>query len=132
MNQKVKITEYTMNQLGIDPSPSNMKKYTKLWWQSIRQKPKGGLWLTEQGFHALQLADIKHYQIKFEQPLEHLENKFIIWLDNTMDCPFFLNEKEIFVFGERTAIQVVLFSGDLRMWHKAHTKSRDKKTLDNT
>lgn len=126
MNQKIKITEYVMRELGVEPSPKSIKTYTKIWWQSTRNKSKGGFWLTPLGFEALKQADIKFYHIKFEKEIETFENKFIIWLDNTIDCPFYLNRKEIFVFGEKTAIQMVLFSGNLKLWHKAHTRNKEK------
>jgi hypothetical protein len=126
MNQKTKITEYVMKELGLESSSKNIKIYTKLWWQNIRNKPKGGLWLTELGFEALSKADIKSYQIKFNEPIDILENKFILWLDNSIECPFFLTKKEIHVFGEKTAVQMILFSGDLKMLHKANTKNKEK------
>lgn len=125
MTQKAKITEYIMEELGLELNPKNIKVYTKLWWKSVRQKTKGGLWLTEKGFEAFLKADIKNYQIKFEQPLLNFENKFIIWLDNSIDCPFFLTHKEIFVFEEKTAVQMILFSGDLKMLFKANTKNKE-------
>jgi hypothetical protein len=122
MNQKNKITEYVMNELGIEINPKRIKDCTRIWFKNPRQKPQGGLWLTELGFEALNKADIKHYKIRFEQPIELFENRFIIWLDNTIDCPFFLTKREIYVFGEKTAVQMILFSGDLKMWHNIHTK----------
>lgn len=117
-----------MNKLGLEISPKTIKIQTRNWWRSLRQKDKGGLWLTEQGFDALTQADIKSYQIKFEQPIYSFENKFIIWLDNSMECPFFLTNKEIYVFGEKTAIQLILFSGNLKLWQNANTRNREKTT----
>ena len=113
-----------MTELGIEITPRKIKNYTTAWWQSNRTKAKGGLWLTEQGFEALKKADIKHYKIRFEQPLDSFENRFIIWLDNTIECPFFLTKWEIYVFGEKTAVQMILFSGDLKMWHNTYTKKK--------
>jgi len=126
MNQKTKITLYVINQLGIEPSPKNVRLYTKTWWRSLRLKSKGGLWLTEQGLDALTQAEIKSYQIKFEEPIHTFENKFIIWLDNTIECPFYLTNKEIFVFGEKTAVQLIMFSGNLKLWQNANTRNKEK------
>lgn len=126
MNQKAKITEYIIKELGLDLSPKNIKVYTNLWWKSSRHKAKGGLWLTEKGFEAFLKAGIKNYQIKFNEPIDIFENKFIIWLDNAIDCPFFLTRKEIHVFAEKTAVQMILFSGDLKLLYKANTKNKEK------
>lgn len=117
-----------MKELGLDISPKNLKAFIRLWWQNPRQKNKGGYWLTPLGFEAFQKADIKSYRIAFENPIEIMENKFIIWLDNAIECPFYLNKKEIYVFGEKTAVQMMLFSGDLRLWHNIHNKNKRKTT----
>jgi len=126
MNQKNKITQYVMTELGIEITPKKIRECTRIWWQNPRLKNHGGLWLTELGFEALQKSEIKNYRIKFEHPIGKFENRFIIWLDNTIDCPFYLTHKEMYVFGERTAVQMMLFSGDLKLWHKAHTKNKEK------
>jgi len=124
MNQKTDITKYVMTQLGIEFNDKNFKKYLNRWWQNPRTKSKGGLWLTEYGFASLQKADIKSYKISLEEEIEFLENGFIIWLDRTMDYPFYLTPKELYTFGERTVIQMVLFSGNLKLWQKAHTRNK--------
>ncbi len=114
-----------MKELDLDLNPNNIKKHYNLWWQSLRSKKEKGLWLTNKGFDAFQLANIKSYKIQFPSTIT-LDNKFIIWLDNKIDCPFYLTPKEIFVFGERTAIQLILLSGDLKLWHNIHNKKVDK------
>ncbi len=124
MSQKVNITEKVMSELGLDIDSENVKEYSKIWWKNKRSKKKGGLWLTPLGFEAFKRAKIKFYTITLKEKIESFENKFIIWLDNCVDCPFYLEKSEIFVFGERTAIQMILFEGDLLLWHKHHIKSK--------
>jgi hypothetical protein len=53
-------------------------------------------------------------------------NQEIIWLDNFIDCPWFLTKKEIFVFGEKMAVQLVLFSGNIKKF--AHAKAENLKS----
>ena len=130
MNQKIKITEFLLDCEGIENTQQNIKKYKVIWWRNPRVKNKGGLWLTTLGFEALVKADIKYYEIKFEDPILEFENKFIIWLDNTIACPFYLTKKEIFVFGEKTAVQMILFSGNLKLWQKTHIRRKNKE-VDN-
>lgn len=115
-----------MQELGVVNNSQNFKKYNKLWWKNTRKKSKGGMWLTDKGFEDFQKAQIKNYCIKFANPLEILENEFIIWLDNYLDSPFYLTKKELYTFGERTAVQMMLFSGDIKLWHNAYKKNRSK------
>lgn len=124
MIQKIKITEYVIKEL--DLNPIDLKKYLRLWWRNTRLKSNGGLWLTESGLAALNKAQLKNYQIQLDEPIKDFENNFIIWLDNNIKYPFYLTKKEIFVFDEKTAIQIILFSGNLKMWQKAHIKSKEK------
>lgn len=126
MSQKIEITKCVLKELGLEPSEDNFKKYFKIWWKSVRKKPQKSLWLTDNGFKAFLQAGIKNYQIKFNEPIDTFESKFIIWLDNSIECPFFLTRQEIHVFGEKTAVQLILFSGDLKMLYKANTKNKEK------
>jgi hypothetical protein len=91
------------------------------WWANRRKKVQGGLRLTEDGFAALQSAQIESYKVKFEEPLL-LTNQLIIWLDHYIECPFYLNCKEIYVFNESMAIQLMLFSGDIQKFSAAKAK----------
>ena len=91
------------------------------WWSNRRKKVQGGLRLTEEGFAALQSAQIESYKVKFEEPLL-LTNQLIIWLDHFIECPFYLNHKEIYVFSESMAIQLMLFSGDIQKFSAAKAK----------
>jgi len=126
MSQKIEITKCVLKELGLEPSEDNLKKYFKIWWKSVRKKPQKSLWLTDNGFKAFNQADIKSYNIKFNTTIDYFDNKFVIWLDNNIDCPFYMTRDEIYLFGERTAIQLILFSGDLKMLYKAHTKNKEK------
>lgn len=124
MNQKREITEHILKSIGIDSTEARIRKTIPAWWYSTRQKEHGGLRLTEQGFEAFQTAEIKHYRIKFDQPIQ-FTSQLIIWLDNFIDCPFYLTKKEIYVFSEKMAIQLVLFSGNIYRYSasKARTQS---------
>ena len=123
MSQKVEITKLIMRELEIEPTPKNIKQCLIKWWQSPRKKAEKGFWLSTQGFETFKQAGIKNYLITFEEPIQLFENKFIIWLDNSIECPFYITKKEIIVFGERTAVQLMLMSGNIKLWHKINTKN---------
>jgi hypothetical protein len=125
MNLKHEITKVVLESLGLSASDQRIKKTIPTWWFSTRNKDKGGLRLTEQGFECLQKADIKCYEIKFDEPIV-VTNELIIWIDQNIDCPFFLTHKQIFVFGEKLAVQLVLFSGNIAKFHRAQKRFTEK------
>lgn len=125
MNPKHEITKVVLESLGLPADEKRIKKTIPTWWFSTRIKDKGGLRLTEQGFDCLRKADIKCYEVKFDEPIV-VTNELIIWIDQNIDCPFFLTNRQIWVFGERTAIQLVLFSGNIAKLHRAQKRFTEK------
>ena len=112
MNPKVKITKYVAEELGLVTDDKALRQLKRLWWRNPRVKAKGGLELTEQGAVCLQQAGLKCYRVRFEEPITY-SNQMIIWLDNLIECPWFATKKEICVFDEKMAVQLVLFSGNI-------------------
>jgi len=121
MNQKLKITKIVAEQLELPTDEQYLDKLRQVIWINIRNKKKGGLGLTEQGFENLKKAEIKSHRVVFEEPI-FLTNSLLIWIDNNIDCPFYLTHKEIYLFGERMAIQLILFSGNLQKLQRAQKK----------
>jgi hypothetical protein len=117
MNLKFEITRSVAQLLNLDISPQSLKKIKTTWWQNPRTKPEGGLRLTEQGFEAFQKADLKAHRVRFEEPVEY-DNKLIIQLDRYIDCPWYIRKDNIFVFNDRMAVQLVLFSGNITKFIK--------------
>ena len=122
MNQKTEITKYVMTHLNVEITDKTLKKYNSILWQNIRQKPIGGLRLTEQGFKSLVGADIKAHKVSFQDTIEY-SNQLIIWLDQLIDCPWYVTSTEIYVFNEKLAIQLVLFSGNIARFSAAKVKN---------
>lgn len=130
MNQKFELTKYLLGHLGKDTSIKNIKKYIPVFWVNPRIKDKGGLRLTQQGFEALLSADIKSYELKFEDPI-FWTNELVIWIDQNLDCPFYITNQKIWVFGEKMAVQLVLFSGNIQKFYRAKKRSQQKdKSID--
>jgi hypothetical protein len=118
MNQKTEITKRILESMGLDANDGRVRKTIPNWWFSTRQKEQGGLRLTEQGFDAFRNAGIKEYRIKFEDPI-YFTNQLMIWLDHFIDCPFYLRNQDIYVFSEKMAVQLVLFSGNIYKYSAA-------------
>lgn len=99
-------------------------------WVNPRQKDLGGLRLTEDGYNWMKEADIKDYQIDIPNGI-FWSNQLIIWLDQYIESPFFLTSKSIFVFNERMAIQLVLFSGNVAKFGLTKAKAVARKQQEN-
>ena len=124
MNQKLKITKIVAEQLNRPFDDKSIDTLRQVIWTNPRLKKKGGLRLTVEGYHSLRDADIKSHRVVFEEPI-FLSNALILWMDNNIDCPFYLTSKEVYLFGERMAIQLILFSGNLQKLHRAYQRSAE-------
>lgn len=122
MDQRTEIVRYVLQQAGKPHDDAYVKKMIPAFWMNPRQKTKGGLRLTDSGWEWLKEADLKYYQIDLPKTIEWT-NQLIIWLDQLIECPFYITKKSIFVFGERMAVQLVLFSGNVQKYGLAKAKS---------
>jgi hypothetical protein len=125
MNIKDQLTKIVSEQLGW---PENLEKNKLMIWQNPRHKKVGGLRLTDEGHDILTTQiDLKSYEIDFPKGLT-LTNKITIWLDRFIDGPYYITKKSIIVFKEKTAIQLILFSGDVEKFGLAKAMS-DKESV---
>lgn len=125
MNQKLKITHYVAEQLGLGVDKKSIRNLLQVFWQNFRIKEKGGLGLTDKGFESLIKADLKYHKVDFDEPI-HVNNALILWIDRNIDCPFYITPSSIYLFGERMAIQLVLFSGNLQKMQRAQKRFAEK------
>jgi hypothetical protein len=118
MNLKSELTLKLAQIQGLDIDEKSLKKHQKLWWVNFRDKSVGGLKLTELGFSQMEKAEIKGHKIKIQKPLEYT-NQNLIELDRYIDCPWYIYRNYIYVYGDKMAVQLVLFSGDLKRFVEA-------------
>jgi hypothetical protein len=91
-----------------------IKEYKAVWWWSFRNKKQGGLRLTDQALEFIEEhAKIKTYKIEFPKEFAFTP-QVLLWLDNYIDSPFFVNKKHIIVMKEKAAFELYLLSGDVR------------------
>jgi hypothetical protein len=121
MNQKIELTTYVAKESSLPADEKSIKKLIPVWWQNPRIKSKGGLRLTDEGF-ARFTTQLKAHRVRFDQPVEYT-NQLIIRLDNFIDCPWYVSKKEIYVFSEKMAVQLVLFSGNIAKFSSAKAKN---------
>lgn len=110
------INEFKLNQFKVDI------------WSNLREKKQGGLRLTDFGYKYLkEKAEIKSYEIPLPENLK-LTPQILIWLDNFIESPYYLDKKELIVFTEKSAFELHLFSGDVAQmgYAKAMAKRLDQ------
>jgi hypothetical protein len=125
MDVKDTYTQVFLQAAGLDTTPEKIKEYKAVWWWNIRSKDSGGLRLTEHALNFInEYAKIKTYKIEFPEQFAFTP-QVLIWLDNFIDSPFFVNKKHIVVMKEKAAFELYLFSGDIRKM--GHNKALAKR-----
>lgn len=81
-------------------------------WYNLRKKSQS-LRLTDEGLEIIQKLDIRTYEVDFPKELK-ISAQILIWLDRYLDSPYHLNKNKITVITEKAAIELYLFSGDLK------------------
>lgn len=123
MDIKRQLTEIITKELGWPEDPKTIEKNHALIWQNPRHKETGGFRLTDIGYETfVEKMDIKSYDIEFPKDFT-VTNQVVIWLDRFIDGPYYITKKSIVVFKEKTAVQLVLFSGDVQKFGLAKAMS---------
>ena len=126
MNWKETYTKVFLKQSDIAISDANVKQYMSDWWQNTRGKSEGGLRLTEDGFDFLQEnLDIQMYEIPFPRDFKFTTQTYI-FLDQFIDCPYYMSRNGITVLNEKKALELHLFSGDIRKYGLNKAMKRQK------
>lgn len=132
MNQRTEIVKYVLGVLEKPNDDNYVKKMLPAFWVNPRQKVKGGLRLTDSGHEWMQAADIKCYKIDLPKEIEWT-NRLIIQLDQFIESPFYITKKAIYVYNEKMAVQLVLFSGNIQKFGisraMAVAKTQQQKSL---
>jgi hypothetical protein len=116
MTIKNLFTSIFLQSAGLEPTSSAIEEYQKQWWWNLRSDAKLSLRLTEAGIDFVKNeAKIKHYTIPFPKDLK-ITPQLLIWLDQSIRSPFYVNAKEIVVLRERVAVELYMFSGDIRKY----------------
>ncbi len=120
-------TKVFLKQAEIAISDVTIKEYMSKLWQNIRVKDQGGLRLTDAGIEFLKdKLELATYEIPFPKDFE-LTTNTIIWLDQFIDCPYWLCKYSIEVTDEKKALELHLFSGDVKKYGLTKALNRQKK-----
>jgi len=108
-----------------DMSDESIKRNYMLWWQNTRAKGDSGLRLTRDGFdYAVEKADLETYEIKFPNEIKFTPQVFL-YLDNFIDCPYYVTKKRIYVFSEKMALNLMMFAGDIKQYGLARAMAQE-------
>ena len=127
MNWKETYTKLFLKELGKSTNDLAVKEHLTDWWYNTRSKDTGGLRLTDAGYEVLLKIDLATYDIPYPRETP-LSTQVIIYLDQFIDCPYYLTPRSITVTNEKKAVELSLFSGDLRKYGLTKAMSRAKKT----
>ena len=123
---KVTYTKLFLKELGKSYNDLSVKEHLPIWWYNTRQKDVGGLRLTDDGFDVINKIELQTYDIPYPRDMP-MTTQIIIFLDKFIDCPYYLTNRSITVTNERKAVELGLFSGDLRKYGFTKAMSRSKK-----
>lgn len=116
MNWKETYTKIFLKQANKSISEISLKEHLPIWWQNTRNTNEGGLRLTDEGFRFItEELNIQTYEIPYPLNFE-FTTQIIIFLDKFITCPYFLGKKSLIVTDEKKAIELHLFSGDIRKY----------------
>jgi len=127
MNLKEVYTKIFLKQAGKSIDEISIQEYLPVWWQNTRAKNEGGLRLTDGGLQFLiEELGLQTYEVPFPKEFE-LTTKAIIFLDQFIDCPYYITKKGIIVTNEKKAVELHLFSGDIRKYGLVKALKRQQK-----
>jgi len=132
LDVKSQLTKLVSEHLGWPADAKSLQKNHAVLWQNPRKKDVGGMRLTEQGYEVFTTQmEMKSYDIDFPKDFT-LTNQVMIWLDRFIDGPWHITKKSIVVFKEKTAVQLILFSGDVQKFGLAKAMSLKSHTEENS
>ena len=121
MNWKDTYTKIFLKTLNIAVTEATLKEYMPQWWQNTRSKDTGGLRLTDEGLRVV----VEDLQLStYDVP--HLTTQTIIFLDKFITCPYYMGQRSVTVTEEKKAMELHLFSGDIRKYGLAKAMKRQE------
>lgn len=127
MNWKETYTRIFLRQSGKSINEVSMKEYMPLWWQNTRSLEEGGLRLTDEGYRFItEELELQTYEVPYPPDFE-LTTQVIIFLDKFITCPYYMGRRSLVVTDEKKAVELHLFSGDIRKYGLTKAMKRQQK-----
>jgi hypothetical protein len=127
MISKRDLTKKLYAELGENNEGLTIEQFHKVVWQNTREKKQGGMRLTYDGYQYLQdVLGYKSYRVEFPKDEDFVvTNQVTIHTDRYIDCPYYLDKDAIVVFKEKTAVQLILFNGNIAKFGRSTAAARD-------
>ena len=124
MDVKTAYTQTFMQLLNQAVHEETLKSCYYTWWQNVRESYQArSLRLTKSGLEIVKRLEIKTYIIKFPDKIIFTPQTFL-WLDEFVDCPYYVDKKQIVVTMERMALQLMMFAGDVTKYGLARAMGK--------
>lgn len=106
---------------------NTIKNLRTEWWWNVRSKNDGGLRLSESAIEYIKnKSNIKIYKVDFPKEFV-ISPQVLLWLDQFIDSPYFIDRRSITVLKEKSAFELYLFSGDVRKM--GYSKAMSKRLI---
>ena len=114
MTHKDAYSEAFLKAAGEEYDQEKIKNLRSIWWWNVREKENGGLRLSEAALtYIKEKSDLKIYKVDFPKEFT-ITSQVLLWLDQFIESPYFIDRKSITVLKEKSAFELYLFSGDVR------------------
>lgn len=121
---KESLTKVFLRSSGQAVNEVTLKQNLPVWWQNTRLN--GGLRLTDEGLLFItETLELQTYDVPFPKDFK-ITSQVIIFLDRLIDCPYWVGRHGIVVTDERKAIELHLFSGDIKKYGLTKAITRQK------
>lgn len=124
MNKEA-LTKVFLRSSGQAVNEVTLKENLPVWWQNTRLN--GGLRLTDEGMMFItEELQIQTYDVPFPKDFK-ITSQVIIFLDRFINCPYWVGRHGIVVTDEKKAVELHLFSGDIRKYGLTKAMNRQSK-----
>jgi len=122
---KESLTKVFLRSSGQAVNEVTLKQNLPVWWQNTRLN--GGLRLTDEGMMFItEELQIQTYDVPFPKDFK-ITSQVIIFLDRFINCPYWVGRHGIVVTDEKKAVELHLFSGDIRKYGLTKAMNRQSK-----
>jgi hypothetical protein len=107
-------TRIFLEEAEVSTDAANIELHLQKWWKYYRSGDIGGLRLSEEGFSFLvDTLKLKTYEVPFHDKIDQSPTA-ILFFDKNMKTPYYITDSGIYVFIEKEAFKLHLFSDDVK------------------